>query len=79
MLGVMIGFEPRKNGIGWFSFRGVVLTVDWGSGGGPKVSTKFHNPLFIKGMDGNVPTKDTGGIGATRTKSGSNRFMIGGL
>ena len=57
----------------------MVVTVDWGSGGGPKVSTKFHNPLVIDGMDKNVPTEDTGSIGAKGTKSGSNIFMSVGL
>lgn len=57
----------------------MVVTVNWGSGGGPKVSTKFHDPLVVDGMDGNVPTKEIGSIGAMRSKSGSNRFMSGRL
>jgi len=57
----------------------VVVTVDWGSGGGPKVSTNFHDPLVINEMDGNVPTKEIGNTGAMGTKSGSNIFMSRGL
>ena len=42
--GVMIGVEPRTNGLTGLAIKGVVLTIDWGSGGGPKVSKKSHNP-----------------------------------
>ena len=55
-LGVMIGFEPQIVGIARFAIRCVVLTVDWGGGGGPKVSTKSHDPLVIDGMGGVGPT-----------------------
>ena len=70
---------PRTNRIAGFAITGFVVTVDWGSGGGPKVSTKFHNPLVVNGMDGNVPTKEIGSTGAMGTKSGSNGFVSGGL
>ena len=57
----------------------MLVTVDWGGGGGPKVPTKFHGLLVVDRMDGNVPTKETRSTGATRTKSGSNGFVSIGL
>jgi len=42
-------------GIVWiagFTISGVVLTIDWGSEGGPKLSIKSHNPLVFDGMVG---------------------------
>ena len=75
----MLGVVARTKGIAGFAIKGVVLTVDWGSGGGPKVSKKSHDPLVVDGMGGNVPTEDKGGIDAMGTKSGPNRFMIRGL
>jgi len=43
----MIGVEPGENGIVGFTIKGVVLIVDWGSGGGPKVSKMSHDPLVV--------------------------------
>jgi len=77
--GVTIGFEPGTNGIAGFAIRGVVLSIDWGSGGGQKVSKKSHDPLVVDGMGGNVPSEDKGGTSAIGTKSGPNEFMIRGL
>lgn len=28
----------------------VLLTIGWGSDGGPKLSIKYHNPLVTRGM-----------------------------
>jgi len=75
----MISFEPGTGGISGFSIRGVVLTINWGGSGGPKVSTKAHDPLFIDGMGGVGPREDIGGTNESRIKSGSNGFVIGGL
>jgi len=61
------------NGIVGFDINGVLVTVDWGNGGGPLVSTKFHDPLVVDGLDGNVPPTEIGSTGVIRTKSGSNR------
>lgn len=43
------------------------------------MSTKFHDPLVIDEINGNVPTKETGSTGATGTTIGSNGFVSGGL
>lgn len=43
------------------------------------MSTKAHDPLVVDGMGGVGPTEDIGGTNATRIKSGSNGFVIGGL
>lgn len=79
VFGVMIGFEPGTCGIAGFSIRGVVLTVDWGGDGGPKVSTKSLGSLVIDGMGGVGPTKDIGGTNANGIKNGRNEFMIKGF
>ena len=52
----MTGFKHGIDGIAGFSIRDTILTINWGGVGGPKVSTKSHDPLFINGMGGNVPT-----------------------
>jgi len=70
---------PRTNGIAGFTFTSVVVTVDWGSGGGPNVSTKIQNLLVIDGIDGNVPTNEAGSTGTTGAKTSSNRFVSRGL
>lgn len=72
----MIGFEPWTCGIIGFAIKGVVLIVDWGGGGGPKVSTKAHDPSLVDGMGGVGPTEDIGGTNVTGVKSGPNGFMI---
>ena len=63
---------PGTNGITGFAITNVVETVDLGSGEGLKVSLKFHNPLVVDWIDGNVPTTEVGSTGATGIKSGSN-------
>jgi len=70
---------PRTNGIVGFSIDGVVMTINWGSGGGPKVATKFHDPLVVDGVDGNVPTIEGGSTGTMGAKTGSKGFMSRGL
>jgi len=70
---------PRTNRIPGTTINGVVVTIDWGSGGGTNVSTKFHDPLVVDGMDGNVTTKETRSTGAMVTKSGSNEFVSRGF
>ena len=75
----MIRVELGKNGIAGFVIKGVVLIVDWGSGGGPKVSKKSHDLLVVDRMGGSVPTEDKGGTNAMGTKSGPNGFVIKGL
>lgn len=70
---------PGTNGIARFSITGVVVTVDWGSGGGPKVSLNSHYPLFIDKIDGNFPTIGVGSTGTTGSKIGSDSFVSGGF
>lgn len=79
MLGVKIVRRPAIVGITEFSIRGVVLTVDWGGGGGPKVSMKSHDPLIVNGMVGIGSMEDIGGTGAIGINNRPNKLLIRGL
>jgi len=70
---------PRTNGISGFHITGVVMIVDSGSGKGQKVSLKFHNPLGIDWIDGNVPPTEARSTSTTGAKTGSNGSMSRGL
>jgi len=79
MLGVTMVLGLGIVGITRFPIISMVLTIDWGSGCGPKVSTKYHDPLVINGMVGIGLEEDIGSTGATGINNGPNRFVIGGL
>lgn len=65
VLGVTRLLRPGIFWVAGFTINSVVLIVDWGSEGGPKVSTKAHDPLFINGMMGIGTVEDIGGTCAT--------------
>ena len=70
---------PGTNGIAGFAIDDVVVTVNWGSGGRPKASSKFHDPLVVDRMGGNVPTTKAGSIGTAGSKIGSDGFISRGF
>jgi len=43
MLGVTTFLGLGTIWIAWFTINGIVLNVGWGSEGGPKLSTKYHD------------------------------------